>query len=307
MVFLHIIEEIILPLVILIGVGVVLQRFFQFEMKTFSRLILYYYIPALTFITVYEASISLHLLLIIFGLLIAQFIILFLLGNGISRMLKHNRPTAASFSNSIILTNNGNIGIPVNGYVFHSDPFAMSVQMMVVLFEIALTFTFGLFNASAASIGASKTLRQFVRMPILYALVAGILFNLLHIPLPDSVEIPLHTVAGGMLSLALVSIGAQMAGAKLYKNTSRVLLSTFIRLLVAPLFAFSLLSLFHVDGIVAQALFIASAIPTSRNSAALALEYGNEPEFAAQAVLVSTLCSSVTLTLVIYLSTYFFA
>ena len=35
---------------------------------------------------------------------------------------------------------------------------------------------------------------------------------------------------------------------------------------------------------------------------ALALEYNNEPEFAAQAVLVSTLLSCLTLTLVVYLA-----
>ncbi|MFP3390431.1 hypothetical protein [Brevibacillus sp. SIMBA_040] len=61
-----------------------------------------------------------------------------------------------------------------------------------------------------------------------------------------------------------------------------------------------------LGGITAQALFIVSAIPTSRNSAALALEYGNEPEFAAQAVLVSTLLSTVTLTMCITLSSHLF-
>jgi predicted permease len=109
-----------------------------------------------------------------------------------------------------------------------------------------------------------------------------------------------------MLSLALVSIGAQIAALKLYSHTGIVLLSSMIRLIVSPVIAFALIYLLHLHGIVAQALWIASAIPTSRNSASLALEYGNEPEFAAQAVLISTLLSSITLTIVIYFSTSLF-
>ncbi|MNS42680.1 Membrane transport protein [compost metagenome] len=75
-----------------------------------------------------------------------------------------------------------------------------------------------------------------------------------------------------------------------------------IRLVIAPIVAYGIIHILNIQGITAQALFIASAIPTSRNSASLALEYGNEPEFAAQAVLVSMLLSSITLTFVINLS-----
>ena len=79
-----------------------------------------------------------------------------------------------------------------------------------------------------------------------------------------------------------------------------------MRLIASPLVAFALIALFQMQGVIAQALWIASAMPTSRNSAALALEYNNEPEFAAQAVLVSTLLSSMTLTAVIYVSQILF-
>ena len=50
----------------------------------------------------------------------------------------------------------------------------------------------------------------------------------------------------------------------------------------------------------AQALVISTAFPTAVNSALLALEYDNEPEFAAAAVFYSTLISSVTVSGVIY-------
>jgi predicted permease len=302
MILLDIIQQIILPIILLIGIGMILQRAFHFDMKTFSKLILFYYIPALTFVKIYEAKASTWLLLNVFGFLLLQFIALFLVGKIVSKLGKHNKKLASSFSNSIVLTNNGNVGIPVNDLAFHHDPLALSIQMMIVLFELFITFTFGLINASSANMCLTKTIVQFIKMPVLYCLVLGLLFNMLHIKIPDFVWIPMNTVANGMLSLALVSIGAQIATLKLHSNTGAVLLSSIIRLVISPLIAYVLIYMLHLHGTIAQALWIASAIPTSRNSASLALEYGNEPEFAAQTVLISTLFSSITLTLVIYFS-----
>ena len=47
-------------------------------------------------------------------------------------------------------------------------------------------------------------------------------------------------------------------------------------------------------GMTAQALLIASAMPTSVNSAVIAEEYKNYPDFAAQVVLFSTIISAFT-------------
>ncbi|SMC93259.1 AEC family transporter [Sporomusa malonica] len=298
----HILQQVILPIVLLIGVGAILHRAFQFEMRTFSKLILYFYLPALTFVKIYEAKATPWLLLSVFGFLIIHFSILCLLGMIVSKLSKHNQKMVASFSNSIALTNNGNVGIPVNDLAFHHNPLAMSIQMIVVLFEIFVTFTYGLINASAASVGLKKTALQFVKLPILYTFILGLIFNIFQVKIPDFIWIPINTVSSGMLAIALVSIGAQVANVRFYRNTWNVILSGIIRLIISPVLALLLITILDLHGTVAQALWIASAMPSSRNSAALALEYDNEPEFAAQTVLISTLCSSITLTVVIYLS-----
>jgi predicted permease len=62
----------------------------------------------------------------------------------------------------------------------------------------------------------------------------------------------------------------------------------------------------HLKGTIAQAFFIASSYPTSRNSALLALEYNNYPDYATQAVLVSTVFSSITVAIVVYLARVLF-
>lgn len=292
-------STIIVPILIPIGLGVLLNLKFNFDLAGFSKLNLYYYVPALAFIKLYEAQLSAKLVVSIFGFLILQFIAMAVIGALLTRILKLSKPMASSFANSILLTNNGNIGIPVNSLVFKQDPMAMSIQIMVVIFELLVTFTFGLLNASQATHGLKKSLMQFAKMPVLYAIIFGCLFHLFNIPLAEPIRISISNIAAGMLSFALVTIGSQISSAKVQRNTLIVLLSSFVRLILSPACAYLLICLLGLQGMMAQALFIASAIPSSRNSAALALEYNNEPEFAAQAVLVSTLLSSVTLTIVI--------
>lgn len=292
---------------ILIGAGILLHRSFRFEMNTLSKLLFYYYIPALTFVKIYESKASATLIFFVFGFLLLQFVAMYLLSRLVSLICKHETNRAVAFSNSIVLTNNGNVGIPINDLTFHHNALAMSIQMVVLLFEVLVTFTYGIVHTGAAHQGLRKSLAQFCKMPVLYCFILGMLCNWLDWKVPEFIWIPMLTISNGMLSLALVSLGAQIAAVKLFRNTSTVLLSSFMRLLIAPLLAFFFIGFFQLQGITAQALWIASAMPTSRNSAALALEYNNEPEFAAQAVLVSTLLSSVTLTGVVYLSQVLFS
>ena len=108
------------------------------------------------------------------------------------------------------------------------------------------------------------------------------------------------------LAIALVTLGAQSAYLQ-FKHVSSVLIFSLLgRLVVSPILALILILLLHLEGTTAQALLIASSFPTSRNSAVFALEYGNHPEYAAQVVLLSTLFSSLTVTVVVYVSKLLF-
>jgi len=51
-----IVNQVILPIILLIGLGLILQKTFKLEMNTFSKLLFYYYIPALAFVKIYEAK-----------------------------------------------------------------------------------------------------------------------------------------------------------------------------------------------------------------------------------------------------------
>jgi predicted permease len=58
----------------------------------------------------------------------------------------------------------------------------------------------------------------------------------------------------------------------------------------------------NIHGLFAQALVLSTSFPTAVNSALLAMEYDNEPAFAASAVFYSTMVSALTVSIVIYLT-----
>jgi predicted permease len=85
-----------------------------------------------------------------------------------------------------------------------------------------------------------------------------------------------------------------------------VLLAAFGRLILGPLIAVALIFIFQYRGIMAYALLISSSMPTAVNTALLAIEFDNEPRFAAQAVLFTTILSIVTVSFTIYLGSFLF-
>src|SRR5699024_3015586 len=109
-----------------------------------------------------------------------------------------------------------------------------------------------------------------IRLPIIYALLLGIIFQVFQIPLPQFVLIPLEQLAAGFASLALILLGAQLANIRFTSFHPVIGWSLFGRLLASPAIALAIILLLGIDGVIAQSLLIASAFPTSRNTATLA-------------------------------------
>ncbi|QAV26894.1 transporter [Neobacillus thermocopriae] len=301
-IFIHIVVDVILPLFLLIGAGAYLHRLFHFDMNTLSKITTYFLLPAVGFVNIYESDITSDVLLNILFFLVLQNGTLIMLSAMMARWLKLDRSLGATFQNTIVLNNSGNFGIPVSQLIFRQEPLGLSIQIVVTIFQNFLTNTYGLFQFISASKHKGKMTREFLKNPIIYALILGVMFRFAHIPIPSFIWQPLERVADAFLAIALLTLGAQLA----YMNMKRLPRLMFItigsRLILSPLIAFLIVSLLHIKGTTAQALLIASAYPCSRNTALYALEYNHHPEYAAQAVFLSTLLSPLTVSGVIGLA-----
>ena len=299
--------QIVAPILVLLIVGAGLQRKINFNLKALSQLITYCFMPAAVFINIYETSIELAVL----GQ-VALFITLFIgsqmiLSHYLAKALKLDRKESAVFKNSVVLINSGNYGIPVAQMIFVTQPIGVAIQVILVIFQNMTTYTYGLYNLISSTKSGLAILRDFLKMPIIHALIIGTILNMLDVPIPQTFRIPLDHIADGFIAVALITLGAQLAQIEMRTMFNKtVFVSCFTRLIIGPAIALAIIYVLGLDGVVAQSLFIASAFPTSRNSSSLALEYDVESAIAAQTVLFSTIISCLTVTVVIYLSNILF-
>ncbi|HEX5563487.1 MAG TPA: AEC family transporter [Sporosarcina sp.] len=295
--------NVIVPILILVVLGAGLQRKFAFNLKAVSNLITYCLMPAAVFINLYETEIDIQVLLEIIGYLVAFSLVIIIVTTTLSKVLKLDRGEAAIFKNSISLINSGNYGIPVSQLLFHANPLGISIQIIVMVFQNVLTYTYGLYNLISATKSGLEILKSLLKMPVIHAMLLGGLLNWLHVPIPNFVWVPISHLSDAFLAIALILLGAQLAQIELKTIVNRTIVTSSIgRLIIGPTVALLLIFVFGLDGVVAQSLFIASSFPTSRNSSTLALEYDVNPDLAAQTVLFSTIASAITVTFVVYLS-----
>lgn len=306
-VFLLIVINVIFPVFILIGIGAFFHRKYIFDLNTLSKITTYLLIPAVCFVNIYSSELGGKTMLMTFGFLILQSACLMIFSSVVAKVIKLDMRMSSSFKNSIVLNNAGNFGLPVSQLVFSHNPLGASIQVMVLLFQNFLSYTYGLMNSvSANRNGTTTMLKELLKNPIIYSCILGLLLNMMTIQIPSLIWNPIENISNAFIAVALITLGAQSAFLNLTRITLSIILSLVGRLLVSPIIAFIFILIFGLEGVIAQALLIASSFPTSRNSALFALEFDNYPDYAAQIVLLSTLFSSVTVTVVVYLSKVLF-
>lgn len=295
--------QVVAPILVLLVVGGIMQRKFQFNLKALSNLITYCLMPSAVFVNIYETKVNPEVLGKILVYLFAFSISLMVISTVISKVLKLEKKKAAIFKNSIVLINSGNYGIPVSQMVFHAQPLGTAIQIITVIFQNLTTYTYGLYNLISTTKSGWEIAKNIVKLPIVHGLILGVILNVANIQLPQFLSIAVGHMADAFVAIALLTLGAQLSKIQVSTMFNKMLYMSCIgRLLMGPLVGFAWITILGFHGVVAQSLLIASAFPTSRNSSTLALEYDVEPELAAQTVLFTTVVSCMTVTIVIYVA-----
>jgi predicted permease len=297
----YILLNIVLPIFCLVLIGFGAQKFLRMDSQTFSRLNIYIMIPAVLFVKIYETHVSLRFVGQVLCFVFAVEALMYGLGEGLARFLKYPRGISKAFTNSLLFFNSGNYGLPLVELTFHGNPIATTSQVFIMLIQNVSSNTVGVFQASSGKSGYWQALKNTLKMPSLYVLAIVLIVKGFALKVPLQLMMPLQYISGGFVGLALITLGVQLAEVKAKFRVNDVLLASLIRLIVSPAFGFIWVCFFGIHGILAKSLIIGVATPAAVNTAIIAREFDNEPEYAAQMVLVSTLFSAVTLSVIIYL------
>lgn len=146
-----------------------------------------------------------------------------------------------------------------------------------------------------------KALIGIVTNPIVIGIVLGLLSSLIGIQYPVIIEKALEYVARVATPLALICIGAEFSFSNAFKKIKLSALAAAIKILILPLIftTIAILMGFRMEKLVA--IFIMLAGPTTPSCFIMAKQYGYEGTVTSSTVVLTTLLTSVTLTIFIFL------
>lgn len=308
---------IVLPILLLAGIGFVLQRKLGLDMTTLRRLNFYFVMPAMAYFAIVTSRLRPAQvgIVVLFGLLMIACLALITFAAAFVRRVPRDQRNALAMS--VMFYNSGNYALPLQKLAFQADGLgdaAFSLQIFVMLTQNMVNFTVGVWLAATGRrrIHWKQNLLHIAKFPPLYALAAGIVTiqvrNWLGTNAPAVADalLPFRAVLqylrDAFIAVALCTLGAQLALVRRAAHDFPVKLSVFLRLLVAPCIGLTLTCLLGLQGFLAQVLLISTCTPTAVNVMLLCLEFDNHPDHAARAVFYSTLLSPITVTLVIFLT-----
>lgn len=298
MVFLNILLNIIAPIFLMMGLGFVLNKFHPLDIPTLSKITFYIFTPAILFLLIFDSPLDagdfFRLTLIAF----LQQGILF----GIGWLIFSWRPFQQK---RIVMTfggmqyNAGNFGIPLLLLVLGEG--ATSVSAVTMMVHSMLLFTVGLMVIDPETTNLWQGLNRLVRLPVLHAIWLGFLFRWLGFEFPPAMDVPIRAVSAGYVSIALLTLGAELSRVRIVDSNVVALLPVIMRLALSPLIAVGLVMLLPVDEVLAQALIIVSGTPTAVNVYLLASEFKRDADLASLIIFWTTLLSAFTLPVLLLL------
>ena len=293
--------DVIAPIFALVGLGYVVQKRIGLDLKTLTRLNFWMFVPAFLWVHIFESKLDWTQLRAILLHFAVFFPLLGVLAWLASLLVKPSDRLRRALTASVLFYNSGNYGIPVAQLAFPGQVLPLQIQAAIVMLQNISNFSLGLLLIAGGRGGKrSDTLKAMFKLPMIYVLVVAQTMRYFHLAPPAPLSTAAHWLSDALVPVAVTTLGAQMAGLNVPRFNGALALSLGLRLLVAPVLGFAVVRVLGLHGTLAQALTLSTAFPTAVNSALLALEFDNEPEFAAAAVFYSTLFSVVSVSFVIW-------
>jgi predicted permease len=292
--------SVIAPIFLMMGVGFGVQRRLGLDIRSLTRLNFWVFIPALLFIRIVDSRLSAPDMLRIIMHFAILLTLMLVIAWQTAKLLGAGDRLRRAFTSTVLFYNSANYGVPVAQLAF--GDLGVAVQAIVAMLQNITNFTIGLaLVAGGRGQGRRHTLKAIFKLPMIYVLVAAWAWRATHLPLPLPLNTALHTLSNGLVPVALVTLGAQMATLRSHRFSSAMAGSLCLRLCLGPILGYLIVRVLGIHGALAQSLIVSTSFPTAVNVALLSMEFDNEPDFAAAAVFYSTLLSAITVSLVIFL------
>jgi malate permease and related proteins len=216
-------------------------------------------------------------------------------------------PSRAALSGLLLCTmfmNAGNYGLPTTRFAFGEEGLQRGLLFFIPQTILAQVLAIPIARAGAGD--GRRSLLQVVRMPQVYAALAGVLVRASGLQLAEDRSDLIGALFRGVallsdaaLPLLLLLLGMQLAQGIAVEERGLTTLAAALRLLASPLLAYGLALLLGLSDLALRVAVLEASMPTAVNMVLYSLEFDARPRFVAGVVVVTTVLSLVTLTVLL--------
>lgn len=291
--------NVVLPVFIVAGIGYVVEKRLHPPIAPLNQLVLYVLMPCLVFTSLLTIDfrseepvrITAFAFLLAFAMLAVALVIV--------RAARLDRVTTSAFTLTAAFPNLGNYGLSVVLLAYGQEGLAIGVILLAV--QSLYGITLAIFIASSGHASLHRSLGEVFRQPMIYAVVAGLFFNLTRFPVPGFVSSAITLPSQAAIPLMLLVLGMHFAGTSRIDERRLVSVAVFTRLVIGTLVGWALVRALGIEGVARDVMIIGAAMPTAVFTILTATQYNARPRFVSDVVVVSTLVSIVTVTVVLAL------
>lgn len=295
----------VLTLFLLIALGVCCQKWRilnEAAVKCCANVVLYFATPCVIIkscVREFDAA-MLRGFLIVAAAAIVNHLILIAAAHLLFRDRDEGRRRVLRFAT--IFSNAGYMAIPLQQALL-GDEGVFYCAAYVIVFNI-IVWTYGVVDMSGSRQELSA--RRLATNPGIVGVLLGLLVFVCRVPVPGPLLDAIGHVAALNTPIPMLIVGYYLAQTDLKAavRDARSYLCLFIRLVAMPLLALGLLLLCGVRGTVLISLMICISTPVATACTMFATRYDRNPLLSVNLVSLSTLCSVVTMPLLIALTTH---
>lgn len=282
------------PILLAAVIGYALARWLKINPRPLSQIIFYVFSPVLVFKLITSSQLSNQDILRTVAVAILVISSIGLLTWMTGSILRFERRTLAAVLITAMFMNAGNYGLPLTSFAFGDQALAFASIFFVI--NAVCTNTIGIVIASSGSTNVLSALKGLFKYPAIYALAISILFLQFKWQLPSGLDRAVTLLSNAAIPCMLVLLGMQLVNIRLDGHVVPLILTSSMRLLIAPALAFGMTRLFGMSGPAQQAVVLEAAMPVAVMTTILATEFETELSFVTTSVLITTLISPFTLT-----------
>ena len=271
----------LMPIVILIAIGFYWKKKeLPFDKDMISSLLMNLGTPALLIASINNKDLTVDnmLTILIYG---TSLIIVCTVLTTV--YLKIEGKEVRPFLQSFIFPNTGGLGIPIVYVLLGETAFVYAITFSILI--NIYHFTIGLWLANN-----SLNIKKALQTPVLYALVAALLFKGTNTEVPSVLEDVCKMLGGIVIPLMLIAFGSSLVGIKIGENLKAIRMG-IARVIIGFLVVYMAYILGDFEHIIIATLLIQYSMPIATTSYPFAFKF-NGPD---KEVAVMTASSTVTI------------